>query len=378
MIIKLRQKVTRNLLNIPGWRTKRKIVVIESDDWGSIRMASKEAFNYFLSLGYPVDQCNYNKYDALESNDDLELLYEVLSSVKDKCGNPAVITANSLVANPDFERIKASLFQDYYFERVTETLQRYPNHDRVYKLVKEGIEHKVFRPQFHGREHLNVPRWMSALQQGDKAALEAFGQSMFSVHSEVLPTNKFEFMDALDCDSPEHLAQLSGVLTEGLKIFKHLWGYDSKSFIANCYVWSRDLEPILNLQGVHYLQGVVYQREPVPEKGYKYKHIYHYQGQGNSNGQRYLVRNSFFEPTHAQPGFDAVADCLKRINAAFYWGKPAIISSHRLNFIGFIVPENRDKNLKLLQQLLNAIVAKWPDVEFITSDQLGDIINGQE
>lgn len=375
MIVKLRQKVTRNLLNIPGWRTKRKIVVIESDDWGSIRMASREAYNSLLSQGYPVDQCFYNKYDALESNDDLEHLYEVLSSVKDKNGNPAVFTANSLVANPDFERIKAGQFQEYFFEPLTSTLERYPNHDRVIQLVKEGIDHKLFRPQFHGREHLNVPRWMRALQQGNKPALAAFEQNMFSVHADDLPSTKFEFMDALDCDSPEELNLLPGVLAEGMEMFKQLWGYDSKSFIANCYVWSSELEPFLKQGGVQYIQGVVYQTEPVPEEGYNYKRIYHYQGQPNSNGQRYLVRNAFFEPSHAQPGFDAVDDCLKRVNAAFYWGKPAIISSHRLSYIGFIDPDNRDKNLKLLQQLLKRIIAQWPDVEFMTSDQLGDLIS---
>jgi hypothetical protein len=377
MIVKLRQKVTRNLVNIPGWRTKRKIVVIESDDWGSIRMASKKAFDNLLAQGYPVDKCNYNSYDALESNDDLELLYEVLSSVSDKNGNPAIFTANSLVANPDFERIKASRFQEYYFEPLLTTLQRYPNHDRIYNLVKEGIDRKLFKPQFHGREHLNIPRWMSALQQGNKPALAAFEQNMFSLHAEAMPSNKFEFMDALDCDSPEELNQLSGVLSEGLEMFKQLWGYDSKSFIANCYVWSREIEPFLKQGGVQYIQGVVYQTEPVPVKERKYKRIYHFQGQSNSYGQRYLVRNAFFEPLHAQPGFDPVSDCLKRVNAAFYWGKPAIISSHRLNYIGFIHPENRDKNLKLLQQLIKSIITKWPDVEFMTSDQLGDIISNK-
>lgn len=32
--------VIKNFSNLPGWRTNRKIVVIESDDWGSIRMPS--------------------------------------------------------------------------------------------------------------------------------------------------------------------------------------------------------------------------------------------------------------------------------------------------------------------------------------------------
>jgi len=30
-------KLHRYIANIPGWRTNRKIIVIESDDWGSIR-----------------------------------------------------------------------------------------------------------------------------------------------------------------------------------------------------------------------------------------------------------------------------------------------------------------------------------------------------
>ena len=62
-------------LNLLGKRVNTKIVVIESDDWGTIRMSSKEAFNSLLKKGYPVDQCPYNKYDALESNQDLEMLF---------------------------------------------------------------------------------------------------------------------------------------------------------------------------------------------------------------------------------------------------------------------------------------------------------------
>ncbi|HAH58802.1 MAG TPA: hypothetical protein DCL86_11695 [Bacteroidales bacterium] len=110
MIARTKSIITRNLLNIPGWRTKRKIVVIESDDWGSIRMDSPEAYRHFLSLGYPVDQCPYNRYDMLESNTDLEMLFEVLDSVRDIHGRPAMLTANSLVANPDFEKIEADNF----------------------------------------------------------------------------------------------------------------------------------------------------------------------------------------------------------------------------------------------------------------------------
>lgn len=38
--MKIQQKIKHSLLSIPGWSTNRHIVVIESDDLGSIRMPS--------------------------------------------------------------------------------------------------------------------------------------------------------------------------------------------------------------------------------------------------------------------------------------------------------------------------------------------------
>ena len=55
----IKRQITHNLLNIPGWYTKRKLVVIESDDWGAIRMPSKEIYNQFLREGIRVDNDPY-------------------------------------------------------------------------------------------------------------------------------------------------------------------------------------------------------------------------------------------------------------------------------------------------------------------------------
>ena len=49
----LKSALRVNVSNIPGWRTNRHIVVIESDDWGSIRMSSIENFNKMLKAGMP-------------------------------------------------------------------------------------------------------------------------------------------------------------------------------------------------------------------------------------------------------------------------------------------------------------------------------------
>jgi hypothetical protein len=353
----IRKVITRNLLNARGWQTRRKIVVIESDDWGTIRSSGKEAYEQLLRHNLPVDKSPYCALDMLENNTDIEMLYDTLSSVKDKHGNPAVITANNIVANPDFEKIKDSGFTQYFFEPFTETYKRYPDHNRVFQLYKEGIDKKLFVPQFHGREHVNVPRWMKALQSADK----------------VTPVVN-ELLDALDGDSAEELGGKFSSLEEGLQMFKHIWGFDSKSFIAPCYIWDSALEPQLAAKGVQYLQGMIIQLQPTAEPGYQYQRKFHYQGQRNQYGQRYLVRNAFFEPS-TDTSFDWSGDCFNRIETAFRWNKPAIISAHRLNFMGGIQPQNREKNLALLKQLLKKITQRWPQVEFMSSNQLGDLMN---
>lgn len=370
----LKQNFYPILTNALGWRTNRKIVVIESDDWGSIRMESKQAYDYFLKKGLPVDQSPYNRYDALECSSDLDELFQALMSVKDKTGKPAVITANNVVANPDFEKIIKSGFQQYSYEPFTQTYDRYPQHSNSFKTMKEGLSAGVFYPQFHGREHLNIKRWMQALQDNDIFAHEAFKHNMFSLHYSNKPEYINEFMDALDFDSPSECVDLQTVIIEGARLFETIWGFPSESFMANCYIWSSELEPVLHQSGVNFIQGAFIQLEPKAIKGRVYKKKYHYLGQKNRIGQRYLIRNVMFEPSQ-NLSIDWIRVAMNEISLAFMWHKPAIISSHRLNYIGFIDPENRKKNVALLKRLLLDIKRKWPDVEFMTSVQLGEIIN---
>jgi hypothetical protein len=368
--------MTKNLFhylqNIPGWRSQRKIVVLESDDWGSIRMSSKANFDSLLSMGIRVDKCPYNSNDALESNDDLELLFNALTSVKDKNGNSAVITANTIVANPDFQKIRDCNFEEYHNEILTETLKKYSKHDRVFSLYGEGIRNKIFVPQLHGREHLNISRWMNALRSGSFETRVAFDHGIFGISKNITTEDRKNFMPALDYDT-EHERQMKlEVLKEGAGIFKDMFGYFSKSFIAPSYTWDAKLERGLKALNILFLQGITFQKQPIIGDS-KYKKIYHYLGQKNSYGQVFLVRNAFFEPS-LEPNKDWLRDCLNRISIAFHLHKPAIIGTHRLNYIGFIDENNRDNNLKALTELLRQITRKWPDVEFMSTDQLGDAI----
>ena len=89
-----------------------------------------------------------------------------------------------------------------------------------------------------------------------------------------------------------------------------------------------------------------------------------------------MVRNVVFEPTEDR-GIDWVSFTMKQIETAFRWNKPAIISSHRVNFCGHIDTQNREKGLAALKNLLQEIVKKWPNVEFMSADELATYLKNK-
>ena len=322
-----RSALTRALINIPGWKTNRKLVVLESDDWGSIRMPSQEVYDQFVVNGFSITGSDYNRLDSLESNKDLELLYDTLSSRKDAFGNYLAITANMVVGNPDFQRIRNSDFREYFFEPVTETLKRYVDRDKVEDLWREGITNGVFHPQFHGREHVNVARWMDALRLKTPEIMFTFdNETTFSGEGD------YNFMEVLDFNSADDLSSMNEGLTEGLDLFEKIFGFRSRSFIPPCYTWSQGIEETLYKGGIKYIQGLIVQQVPTGKFG-QYQKKYHFLGSRNKWGQLYLTRNCFFEPSLFK-STDPVGECLNRVRISFKWNRPAVICSHRINFTG--------------------------------------------
>jgi len=366
-IREVKSAFARNLLNIPGWKTRERYVVIESDDWGSIRMPSRAAYDTLLSLSTRFQDSAYNRYDALESQEDLEDLFEVLSGFRDFNGNYPVITANTLVANPDFNKIRDSGYSEYFYELFTDTYSKYPAHHDSFRTLKQGINSKVFYPQFHGREHLNVARWMRSLQNDVPDSRLAFDMNMVSVNSSAI--NSENYLQSFGLDEIPEIQEHKKIIVDGLALFKDLFGYSPTSFIAPKYTWHTSLDSVLFENGIRYFQGKGYRKVPSPDRNLIIRYSI---GDKTILNQIYLRRNCIFEPSFESK--DWIDSCLYEIQNAFFWNKPAVIESHRLNYIGYIVPENRERNLRTLHGLLKKVLEKWPDVQFINSAQLGDMI----
>ena len=367
IIRRIKKDFARHIINWRGWSTNRKIIVIESDDWGSIRMPSKEIYQKCLKAGYNVDQNAYERYDSLASEKDLELLFELLNSFKDQKDNSPVITANVLVTNPDFKKIEEADFQEYHYELVTETLKRYPDHGNCFKLWLEGKDRGLFYPQSHGREHLNVSQYMAGLKYGEEDLHFCFSNGIMG------SVSKKKYVEALHYFDSDDKQQKLSIVIEGLNLFERLFGYRSESFIPNNYLWSPDFDEAVSKEGVLFYQGNRRMKE-IQLDGSKKYHTY-FLGEKNDFGQRYLIRNAVFEPSlHKLNISDPVARCLADILAAFRMKKPAIICSHRLNYVGYIDESNRDRNLRLFGELFQKIIRKWPEVEFMSSAEIGHLI----
>ena len=266
----LKSKIRVNLSNVKGWRTKRHIVVIESDDWGSVRMSSQESFERLKVLGIPVDKGQYNLYDSLESNDDLEMLFDTLSKFKDSTGRHPVMTGVNVVANPDFEAIEQNGFKEYVYEPYTKTCERYSNHDRVYELWKRGIAERLFVPVLHGREHLNAQFWMRALQGGSPSTLAAFKEGVTGIPNRGIGGEKVPgFQAAFQIETVNDLPYQKEVIRTGAELFEQLYGYKPCFFVPTNGYFNNSLEKDLLDVGVKYINTAKKQEEPLGNGQYK-------------------------------------------------------------------------------------------------------------
>ena len=351
-----------------GYQTDKKQILLLSDDWGSVRIKSTQDQEALVKKGLIINN-RFDQYDSLETNEDLELLFEVLTKYKDHNGNHPCMTAVTNVANPDFKKIKESDFQEYHYETIASTYLRYPDSDRVLNLTHEGIHNKIFIPQSHGREHVQVNWWMEELQNKDSFASKFFDHEFFFLYNSLLKNNYRgrDIVAAFDVLTQDDLDSQIIIAKDSLIIFDNLFGFKSKIFTPPALFYNPQIEEIIKREGIDWIDvGRLFK---VPQTDGTEKWQFNYLGRKKKSGLKVLVRNAMFESNISQSE-SAVDRCLYDIEQAFKLRQPAIISNHRACFTGRIDDNNRRKGLFELDLLFSRIVKKWPDVEFISINEL--------
>ncbi len=357
-------------LYLLSWKTKHNILVIESDDWGSIRTSSKKAFQDLVNRGYNLKASPY-AYDALETEEDLQKLFSILNSIMDYRGRKACFTANMILANPDFKAISESQFKTFHYENVDETLNRIHGNLNVAKLWNEGIITKSFIPQLHGLHHIQSKFWLEDLKNDNTLAHLTFDLGMCGIPKYCNKEYKSYYGPVFNEEHYKEEFEIEDYINNGFNKFYQQFGYYSDSVIAPNYCWADYVEKKWNALGIKYIQGNLFQ-----VIGRESKRQSHFIGKKTRFGGVNLVRNCTFEPI-INPE-NAVEKCLREIDLSFKLRIPATVCSHRVNYVGTIDPLLRNKNLRLLKKLLLETQKRWPTVIFLSAPELGYLIQNPE
>ncbi len=148
----------------------------------------------------------------------------------------------------------------------------------------------------------------------------------------------------------------------GASAFARLFGFPSITAIAPCYGWrSPDTEQACAAAGIRAMHGQAFQYLPGGAM------VPHFLGQKGPVNIIYLTRNGDLEPVDSGTTAD---HCLRRIADAFSRKVPAVLSSHRVNYTSRISLQHRDHGLSVLAAVLKTVKRNYPNVEFLSSDQL--------
>jgi hypothetical protein len=330
-------------------KTNRKLIIIESDDWGLERALSEKALCWMKER---FGESNFTRWstDALETREDLELLYNVLEDFKPKFDLPPVITANFITHNVDY-----SSPHELKFLPITEGFNE--QSEDVRHFYKVGIEKRYIYPQLHGYSHYNISQLEKYFVTREGRA--AFQKTFLYARSTIRGNTSF-LHGELDRSNEE-----VGRLLEGIDVFERMFGYHPVSFIAPTFILDTCFLDSLRDNRIQILQAgnrLVNSRK---------KRLF-YPPLRKRNGLLWSIRNVRLDP-HRDYGFDAqkaVAD----IDRAFENNLPAVIDFHRVNFSGKYNPSYRNETISQLRSLLHSIYKKWPEASFLTSDQLKEAL----
>ena len=360
---------TQRILGSFGYQCDIPTLVIESDDWGAVRVPSKSALKAYLDKFPDAELDQYQLFDTLDSADDVEMLQDVLCRHRGMNNCSPIATLNFAMANPLFENNNEVLGQNFLWEPVTETYRRvYGSRKTSVDVISSQGINGVLRPQLHGREHLNVTAWRRGISEQSRLRFA------YKLQMPGLNGGRYCAIDALNRANTE--IDHSKYLSDAQELFMTTFGFASKSFIPPCYVISSSEEKFLPSLGIRCLQTKM--RTNRSNQSGKLFGVPTIIGHSKKSHLSKSVRNCQFEPSmwmlRGVSSEECVARGLRYIADAFKAHQPAVVCSHRVNYVGGIDKDNRAKCLGCLDVLLGQVVKEWPEVRFMSSDQLGELM----
>lgn len=327
-----------------AWREpvlKRPVLIVESDDWGA---------------GPP------------EQAQRLDRIAAALDAFADRDGHKPVMTLGLVLGVADGPRILANGLRNYYRKSLEDR-----ELSTVLAAIRRGEKRGVFALQLHGGEHYWPPALVAAARSDPRVAAW-LAESTFA-RTEELPTPlQSRWIDASELPSKPLVAEeLTAVVRTEAEDFRRILGREPTVAVPPTFVWNAAVEAAWSEAGVQFVvtPGRRYEARDVngrPCAG----GVSLANGDKGVGGLTYLVRDVYFEPARGHVAERALRALASKTRA----GRPTLLETHRANFLGD--KQSADTSVRELERLLDVTVARFPDVAFLSTEELGSKVRGQD
>ena len=326
-------------------------VVLESDDWGLCgwvpddrahrALANQPAFRTEAGLRYGRS--------TLETAEEVRLLAAELLEWRGGDGFPPVWQANTIVANPDYARMHPPLFEfDELPLCVHPKLPARWERPGLWDAIRKAEADGVWWAELHGLHHLPETAWLSALRRGESDARRAHEQSSPICRAA-------EAGGEYDVAEPRELRARS--VRRAVQAFRTLFGRAPTSFCPPDYRFDDWFEGEAAAIGLTTFQGKAEQAgrgwAPLRRRwfGLRFPHLV---------GTRFnMPPRIAFEPegvaqSKTSRGLEAA---MRGVHAAWAQGRPAVVSTHRMNYAHLDAARTRGSR-EALRELLRRLCAE--------------------
>lgn len=354
------------------WRAAR-AVVIESDDWGlcgflpdGAAAGDAERTAWRAEVTPPV------YWDStLEDSAAVAALATLLAEHRGRDGLPPVLQANLIVSALSPPAGPGPLAADAPWTR-----HDLPDRPAAYArpgleaAVDAAIARGVWRPELHGSFHYDPER--------RRAAVAADPLALAAARRGVLPFPGSATAWELGPQRPR--AVLAAELDRALDLFASRFGRRPSSVCAPDYVWDGRSEQLWQARGLAIIQAKREQRSPLWPTGrldHRARKVLARAWDRLAHpGRAYLDRNVRFEPAQAPADSSLVARTLAEIGDAWRRGEPAVVESHRINYVR-LTPGAAAAGRRQLGELLAALTRDGaPAPLFLTDDEVAQLQDG--
>jgi hypothetical protein len=339
-------------------------VVLESDDWGLCAWSADEQAFRVLSDTPAFRSPAGRRYggSTLESAADVRGLAETLLEFRGADGYPPVWQANTVMASPDYVRLAPPGFEVdalplLDFPKAPHRWSR----PGLWGEVASATDAGVWWPEAHGLHHLPEQAWLTALRLGASDARRAFEQQC-PVCEAVQASGEY--------DRSEPVSVRARNLAGAVERFRACFGRPPASFCPPDYRWDAWLEAEAPRHGLTVLQGAAERVGAMPPAVRRV--IDDLRWPRRSGGLFRMPARVVFEPCDGErsPERVGVTAAVRRVREAWSRGRPAVLSTHRVNY-AHLKPAWSESGRAALRDLLSAL--SEDGARFLTDVEVRDL-----